>query len=504
MFSIIKICALSLIMQLGIMLPVFAYDDLKSTPINLKSTPINLGKKLTIMSKALSEDRHVFVRLPESYDDRKTDYPVIYLLDTNNEVMTYLDKVYSHSIANIERLMKSGDIPEAIVVGVSIPGGQWYKNVITKPELFRDFLIKELKPFIDTNYRTLDNNILIGQSYTGVFVVNTLPARSNTFNTLVAIDPILTGKEFEKALENYKGITNTKSFLHIFKSNSSFEEIDIFQREIAKINALKTKLSVFTLSDEDHGSVYYPALNKVLRMHFSDYRSPNQRYMIENQVKYQDIVDYHAKSVKKYQTEYDARKIEESLFIAFYAYLSAKEFDQAFKFWDVWHSVNKEYNVIRKVDNFLRIGDQPAAIALLNILTTKLPNSPTSYYRLAQIYQDNNSASKAEKQWVKINHILSDISQPEQERSFNSFGYQLLGDGDVEKSIDVFSKVTAAFPASINAFDSLGEAYEIANRYDKAVEVLSVVVSLAKKNNSENLSIYQNNLERMKQKENLK
>lgn len=45
------------------------------------------------------------------------------------------------------------------------------------------------------------------------------------------------------------------------------------------------------------------------------------------------------------------------------------------------------------------------------------------------------------------------------ERSLNSLGYRLLGDGDTEAAIAVFRLNAEQFPASGNAWDSLAEAY---------------------------------------------
>lgn len=52
----------------------------------------------------------------------------------------------------------------------------------------------------------------------------------------------------------------------------------------------------------------------------------------------------------------------------------------------------------------------------------------------------------------------------------NQLGYQLLGVGRVEDAIRVFQFNVAAFPESWNAYDSLGEAYELADHHSKAIE----------------------------------
>ena len=45
------------------------------------------------------------------------------------------------------------------------------------------------------------------------------------------------------------------------------------------------------------------------------------------------------------------------------------------------------------------------------------------------------------------------------ENDINNYGYVLLGQGQNDKAIEVFTLNTTKFPASPNTFDSLGEAY---------------------------------------------
>jgi|CXWL01.1.fsa_nt_gi hypothetical protein len=55
------------------------------------------------------------------------------------------------------------------------------------------------------------------------------------------------------------------------------------------------------------------------------------------------------------------------------------------------------------------------------------------------------------------------------EADLNTFGYTLLGFGKVDDAVAVFSRATVEFPASANAWDSLGEALAAAGRTAEAV-----------------------------------
>ncbi|MBI4327954.1 MAG: serine hydrolase [Chloroflexi bacterium] len=56
------------------------------------------------------------------------------------------------------------------------------------------------------------------------------------------------------------------------------------------------------------------------------------------------------------------------------------------------------------------------------------------------------------------------------ESELNSLGYQLLGQGEKQAALRIFELNTRAFPASSNAWDSLGEAYTKAGQKDRAVQ----------------------------------
>jgi hypothetical protein len=56
------------------------------------------------------------------------------------------------------------------------------------------------------------------------------------------------------------------------------------------------------------------------------------------------------------------------------------------------------------------------------------------------------------------------------EAELNTYGYQLLGQSENDKAIEVLTLVTTRFPKSANAWDSLGEAYAIKGDKDNAIK----------------------------------
>jgi len=63
------------------------------------------------------------------------------------------------------------------------------------------------------------------------------------------------------------------------------------------------------------------------------------------------------------------------------------------------------------------------------------------------------------------------------EGELNVYGYQLMGNGEMDKAIQIFKLNTERFPKSANAFDSLGEAY--ATKGDKQNAITNFKKSLS-------------------------
>jgi tetratricopeptide (TPR) repeat protein len=64
----------------------------------------------------------------------------------------------------------------------------------------------------------------------------------------------------------------------------------------------------------------------------------------------------------------------------------------------------------------------------------------------------------------------------------NAAGYQFVSEGKLKEAIAIFKLNTEAFPASANAFDSLGEAYMINGDKDLAIKSYEKSVELNPQN----------------------
>jgi len=163
------------------------------------ATHFNLGDRVKIDSKVLNEQRELQILLPENYQaNPNATYPVIYLLDGD---------YHFHAVSGTLDLManKAQLIPDVILVGIADKGTDKYRQYMTpegltsplkaedkgKANLFLSFLNKELKPYINQNYRAADNNTLIGHSIGGLFVLNALVEQPDSFNNYISTSPSL-------------------------------------------------------------------------------------------------------------------------------------------------------------------------------------------------------------------------------------------------------------------------------------------------------------------------
>jgi predicted alpha/beta superfamily hydrolase len=162
----------------------------------LRQSP-SLGRNVvigTLESRVLGEPRQMIVHLPEGYGrDLERRYPVVYVLDGSSQD--------GHTARTAARLARSGVIPEMLVVGIPNTRGSRERDY-TPPFLRRDaerpesplgagdrflaFLVDELMPKVEREYRTLPFRVLAGHSRGGLLVVYSLIADPGRFDARFA------------------------------------------------------------------------------------------------------------------------------------------------------------------------------------------------------------------------------------------------------------------------------------------------------------------------------
>jgi tetratricopeptide (TPR) repeat protein len=88
-------------------------------------------------------------------------------------------------------------------------------------------------------------------------------------------------------------------------------------------------------------------------------------------------------------------------------------------------------------------------------------------------------------------------SIPVPESALNDLGYRLMEDKKFDDAIAIFRRNVDLYPGSANVYDSLGEGYENARKYDLASQQFQRAVELGTRNNDPNLSAYSDHVKRV-------
>jgi predicted alpha/beta superfamily hydrolase len=161
-------------------------------------------------SRVFRNTRFLRVWLPAGYDDAENagrHYPVFYLNDGQNlfEAATSFTGVEWQVDETAERLIGEGAVPPMIIVGIDNAGKDRIREYMPhrsmNPMMLRvqgrhypDFLMKEVIPFVERNYRVAtgaENTGLGGSSLGGLIALYTVMVRPGVIGRLLVESPSL-------------------------------------------------------------------------------------------------------------------------------------------------------------------------------------------------------------------------------------------------------------------------------------------------------------------------
>lgn len=172
---------------------------------------------MTVQSKA-GASYHLYLAWPESPPPPQ-GYPVLYLLDGDQFFATTAE------LANrLGRFSNRGRSSPGLVVAIGFPTLE-QRSFDTTPsgatstdpfgrrtggaEAFRNFLLNELRPMIEARFRVdRSRQALMGHSYSGLFVLDTMFRQPDAFATYVAASPSIWFND-RQVLRNEGGFLST-------------------------------------------------------------------------------------------------------------------------------------------------------------------------------------------------------------------------------------------------------------------------------------------------------
>ncbi len=175
---------------------------------------VGIYKTHSITSQILNNTRDLLVLLPEDYDKvPSARYPVLYMHDGQNLFngkTSYIPNQEWRVDEASRALARAGAVQKLIIVGVPNMGadraneylptaatmgrGAQRETMGGKADLYGRFLIEEVKPLVDTTYRTKKGPAdtgLCGSSFGGIITLHLGMTRPDVFGRLGVVSPSL-------------------------------------------------------------------------------------------------------------------------------------------------------------------------------------------------------------------------------------------------------------------------------------------------------------------------
>ncbi|BAP31534.1 esterase [Chryseobacterium sp. StRB126] len=255
-----------------------------SINLSYSQEPLPARKQISKVfhSKVLNEERQFWIYLPEGYDRGEKLYPVIYLLDP--------DQNFAY-VTEMERFLSDRyRMPKSIVVGIvnadrvrdftpvhSMTFHGKFDNSLRNTggaEKFLSFLKQEAIPFIESNFRTVPYRTLEGHSLGGLFSLYCKKESPELFQSYIIISPaiydgntaILT--QFREALQ--KNVDRTSYlYLSIGDEPDGLTPVKTLNESLKKYADKNLIWDFKQYHNEDHFSVGYQSMYDGLKFIYS-------------------------------------------------------------------------------------------------------------------------------------------------------------------------------------------------------------------------------------------
>lgn len=248
-----------------------------------------------IESQSLNQERELLIYTPVDYDWRVNEsFNVIYVFDSQNrEFFDYTSSMISFLTDNSKSF---------IVVGITSPYNESldyarnndmlpvleteksknrYGSYSGNVENFFQFVSTEVIPYIDANYRTLNNRLAVGHSLSASFVMYSFLKNSEIFNNYIAVSPNLAYDDHKLAelLIDYDYAKIDKpTYIYLSHADEGInywqhwkparEKVYDFFNNTLKNDNLKTHIKAFP--DKNHWSTFPPGLESGLKYYFEN------------------------------------------------------------------------------------------------------------------------------------------------------------------------------------------------------------------------------------------
>lgn len=253
-------------------------DTAATLPI-IGTTPITVGTSLSFESAIMGEARTINVMLPAAYaSSGDKAWPVLYVIDGG----VGQDLVHIAALANLGGL--SGMYSDMIVVGIETRDRRHELTTPTDradyrkqfPTLggaakFRAHIAQEIIPFIESQYRTSDRRVVIGESLAAFWITDTFLNAPGLFTDHIAISPSLWWDEMalaKAAPQLLAALPKGARSLYLTVANEGGDHRkgnDALAKAITAARLSDVKFTYVPRDAEEHSTIYHGAALDALR-----------------------------------------------------------------------------------------------------------------------------------------------------------------------------------------------------------------------------------------------
>lgn len=242
------------------------------TKVVASNAPLIIANKFIFNSSTLGQQRSFYIHLPSNYS-AKNSYPVLYILDAKRKMQKTI--AITDDLADF-----SQRIPKMIVVGIETNKNRTADlSTLTSSKAFLNFITEELKPYIDSQYATNGENLLMGSSMGGEFVVRALLNKPEAFAGYFAISPSIYYSNFQLVNQASEIATSNKAInkeLYLSVANEGWnqgvEELtyQLNKQPISGLNWQFTKRE-----SQSHGSISLTQAYFDLENYYKNWAKPH-------------------------------------------------------------------------------------------------------------------------------------------------------------------------------------------------------------------------------------
>jgi hypothetical protein len=205
--------------------------------------PIPEHETFKIQSKQVGEERVINVWTPSNYKGNSDSLPVMYMADGG------IKEDFPHIANTLAKLIQENKIKPLILVGIEntqrrrdltgfteVEKDKEIAPIVGGSEKYRAFINDELFPEISKRYRTTAEKSIIGESASGLFVMETFFLKPEMFDNYIAFDPSLWWNNHylvRTAKEHLSKFPNTEK--RVWFAGSDAEDVSPFTKELANI-----------------------------------------------------------------------------------------------------------------------------------------------------------------------------------------------------------------------------------------------------------------------------